>query len=130
MSPLRLIGIALLLAAGASPNAEAAGPAPVIGCPSLVNLRLLMRQTKADTTVAAAILGDDKADHLGCAVLARDAITALQERLSLNGSDYDCLSLRSTSVCHWVVAGAVNLSQPPTKARAGEKSRAAEKPRR
>jgi hypothetical protein len=128
MSSLHVLGLVALLGSGAALAAEAAPAAtPVIGCPSLVNLRMLLRQTKADTSAAAAFLGNDQTDHLGCVVLAREAVTALQEHLTLNGNAYDCLSLRNTSVCHWVVAGAVNLSQSP-KGRTGDKARSADKP--
>lgn len=131
MFRLHLIGAVAFLAAGLPRVAEAAPAVPaVIGCPSLVNLRLLMRQTKEDVAAAAAILANDQADHLGCSILSRDAVTALQEHLSLNGNDYDCLSLRSTSVCHWVKAGAIDLNQPAAKTRPGEKPRAPEKARR
>ncbi|NEU13747.1 hypothetical protein G3T14_16635 [Methylobacterium sp. BTF04] len=97
--------------------ARAAGPA--IGCASLANLRLLMKQSGGDATAAAAVLGNDKADHLGCVVLARDAVTALAEHVALNGRAYDCVTLRTTSVCHWTVAGTVAPAEP---ARAGRKS--------
>ncbi|MCJ2035316.1 hypothetical protein [Methylobacterium sp. J-068] len=135
MSPLRLLGLCLVLGFGAPVPATAA-PGPIIGCPSLVNLRMLMRQTKADAGGAAAILGNDQADHLGCVVLAREAVTALQEHLTLSGNAYDCLTLRNTGICHWVVAGTVDLAEPPAKPRpgpkagSGDKSGAPEKARR
>jgi hypothetical protein len=127
MSPLRLLTFAALLGAGVVPAVAAPSQPPVIGCASLVNLRLLMRQTKTDAVAAAALLGNDQADHLGCVVLARDAVTALREHLTLNGNVYDCLSLKTTTVCHWVVAGSVNLGEVPPKAKPGDKARTTEK---
>lgn len=127
MSSLRLLGLVPLLAACLPAMVSAApAPNPIVGCPSLVNLRMLLRQTKSDMPAAAALLASDGTDHLGCTVLAREAVTALQEHLTLNGNAYDCVTLRNTSVCHWVVAGAVNLSEALPKAR-GDKSRPTEK---
>ncbi len=127
MSSLRLLGLVPFLTACLPAMVSAAPtPNPIIGCPSLANLRMLLRQTKSDMPAAAALLGSSGTDHLGCTVLAREAVTALQEHLTLNGNAYDCLTLRSTSVCHWVVAGAVNLSEAPPKVR-GDKSRPTEK---
>lgn len=127
MSPLPLLCAVLLLSSNAPVPAQAA-PNSVIGCPSLANLRILMRRANADATAAAAIVTNDQADHLGCVVLARDSVLALQEHLSLNGKAYDCVSLKNTGICHWVLAGAISLGEPAAKARSGDKPRQTEKP--
>lgn len=85
-----------------------AGP-PVIGCPSLANYRMLMH---GGAQAAAALLADPKADHLGCSVLPRGDVTGIADRVSLGGQSYDCASLRSTTTCHWVEAGAVDRPGP------------------
>lgn len=128
MSSLRRLGLIPLVAL-ALPGAALAAPAPkpIIGCPSLVNLRMLLRDTKSDVTAAAKVLGNDGTDHLGCAILERESVAALQEHLTLNGNAYDCLTLKGTSVCHWVLAGSVTFGDLLPKAR-GDKARAGEKP--
>lgn len=110
-----------------APAAPAPAPVPAIGCASLANLRLLLRESKDVVATAVARLTDDKADHLGCQVVARDAVAGIAEHLTLNGSAYDCLTLRTTSVCHWVVAGTVKPTEAVAKPRAGEKSKASDK---
>lgn len=86
--------------------------APAIGCPSLANLRILLRRSSGDTAAAAASLADEKADHLGCLVLGRDKVTAIVDRAAFDGSAYDCVSLQGTSVCHWTLAGTVTPAAP------------------
>ena len=92
-------------------------PPPVIGCASLANLRILLRQTGSDSAKAAAHLSDDKADHLGCAILGRDTVVALADHAALNGSAYDCVTVRGTSVCQWTVAGSVAPAEPSRQGR-------------
>ena len=107
--------------------APAPDPTPVVGCPSLANLRLLLRQTRGDAGLAAARLGDERADHLGCSVIGRDKVSALADHVGLDGRSYDCVGLQGTQVCHWTLAGAVTpvkpAPEPPRRA-------APEKPRR
>ncbi|SFG48110.1 hypothetical protein SAMN05192565_10445 [Methylobacterium gossipiicola] len=104
--------LATLLGGAALPAHAAPATPAVIGCPSLANLRILLRESKADPAKAAARLSDSKAEHLGCAVLGKDAVTALVDHAALNGSAYDCVAVRSTSVCQWTVAGAVTPRAP------------------
>lgn len=133
IDPMRFLLLVLALGAvvpfGASAApAAAVAPPPAIGCPSLANLRLLLRQAKNDAGAAAAMLADDKADHLGCAVVARETVSRIAEHLSLNGNAYDCLTLRTTAICQWVVAGTVApAGATPGKSRSGDKGRAPEK---
>lgn len=116
-------------AATAAPAAAAPTPSPVpaIGCASLANLRLLLRDSKDVVATVVARLNDDKADHLGCQIVPRDAVAGIAEHLTLNGSAYDCLTLRSTSVCQWVVAGTVKPAGATAKPRTGEKTKASDK---
>lgn len=116
-------------AATVAPAAAAPAPAPVpaIGCASLANLRLLLRESKDVVATVVARLNDDKADHLGCQIVPRDAVAGIAEHLTLNGSAYDCLTLRSTSVCQWVVAGTVKPAGATAKPRTGEKTKASDK---
>jgi hypothetical protein len=86
--------------------------APAIGCPSLANLRILLRRSSEDPAAAAASLADEKADHLGCMVLGKDKVTAIVDRAAFDGSAYDCASLQGTSVCHWTLAGTVTPAAP------------------
>ncbi|KQP31723.1 hypothetical protein ASF49_09790 [Methylobacterium sp. Leaf104] len=131
MPPLRPVLLALALAAplAAAPLPAEAAPAvaPAIGCPSLANLRLLLRESKDDAAAAAGLLADDKADHLGCATIPRDAVAGIAEHLTLNGNAYDCLTLRTTSVCHWVVAGTAKPVEAGPRPRGGDKARASDK---
>jgi hypothetical protein len=106
------------LLGGAAPPALSAPATPaVIGCASLANLRLLLRQTGADPAKVAALLADGKADHLGCSMLGRESVTAVVDHAALNGSAYDCVAVRTTSVCQWTVAGSVAPAEPPRAAR-------------
>lgn len=127
---LSSIAVALTLVA-VPPSVVVAGPAaapvatPVVGCPSLANLRILLRQVANDRAAAAAVLSDDKADHLGCSVLGRDSVTALADHAALNGNAYDCVTVRTTSVCQWTIAGSV---VPVEQARPGRRATDAGKP--
>ncbi|KQQ40890.1 hypothetical protein ASF58_07990 [Methylobacterium sp. Leaf125] len=116
-------------AATVAPASAAPAPAPVpaIGCASLANLRLLLRESKDVVATVVVRLNDDKADHLGCQIIPRDAVAGIAEHLTLNGSAYDCLTLRSTSVCQWVVAGTVKPAGATAKPRTGEKTKASDK---
>ncbi|MCJ2082194.1 hypothetical protein [Methylobacterium sp. J-090] len=112
-----LLSGSVALAAPATVSAPA--PPAVIGCASLANLRILLRQTGNDPAKAAALLSDDKADHLGCSILGREAVTAIADHAALNGSVYDCVAVRTTSVCQWTVAGSVT---PVEQARPGRRA--------
>lgn len=113
-------------AQGAGPRASdpKAPPKPaaetVIGCTSLANLRSLLRDTGEDRAAALALIRDPKSD-LGCSPLDRATVTEIADHVALNGRAYDCLTLKGTAVCHWVVAGAVvppprPAGKPPGKA--------------
>ena len=83
---------------------DRSAPPSVIGCPSLANYRLLMRH---GGPAAAALLADPKADHLGCAALARGRVTGIADRVALGGQSYDCASVQGTTSCQWMEAGTV-----------------------
>jgi hypothetical protein len=83
--------------------------ATVISCPSLANYRMLMH---GGAPAAAAQLADPKADHLGCTALSRAEITGIVDRASLGGQSYDCASVRGTTACHWMEAGASGRPAP------------------
>ncbi len=85
--------------------------APVIGCASLANYRLLLRQT-GDAAGAAALIADPKADHLGCGAIAPEGVTGISDHVALDGQAYECLGLQSTAVCQWVTAGALSPAAP------------------
>ncbi|WP_132256497.1 hypothetical protein [Methylobacterium segetis] len=117
----------------ASPAARKAAPAPpsnaaapFVGCPSLANLRLLLRSNRGELPAVAAILADERADHLGCALVGRDRVQALADHVELGGTAYDCLSLQGTGICHWTLAGLVT----PAAGAAPRAKPAAERPRR
>ncbi|GJE18897.1 hypothetical protein [Methylobacterium marchantiae] len=107
------------------PPATAMASAPAIGCPSLANLRLLLRQSEGDAKKAAATLADPKADHLGCSLLGRDTVNAITDHAALNGNDYDCVGVTGTSICSWTIAGTVVPADP---ARAPKKTPPAKTP--
>ncbi|MBE7203905.1 MAG: hypothetical protein INR70_39765 [Parafilimonas terrae] len=83
-------------------SADRRGGPPVIGCPSLANYRMLMRD---GVQAAAAQLADPKADHLGCSTLSRSEITGIADHVSLGDHSYDCAGIRGTTACHWIEAG-------------------------
>lgn len=110
---------ALAQGAPAKGASEKGASEPVIGCTSLANLRSLLRDTKGDAGAALATIRDPKSD-LGCSTVERAAVTEITDHVSLGGRAYDCLALKGTAVCHWVVAGAVAPSEPkapPAKSR-------------
>ncbi|UMY16409.1 hypothetical protein MMB17_17090 [Methylobacterium organophilum] len=144
----RPVGLALLLACGLAPapmraqalSQEAAPPArsrpdsarpPALGCTSLANLRMLLRDTKGDPSAALAKAQDPRSD-LGCGPVDPGTVTELAEHLVLDGQAYDCLSLRDHGMCHWTLAGAlVPVQAAPRKTRGPEKPPSGvEKPRR
>lgn len=92
-----------------------AAEAPVIGCQSLANLRLLLRRANDDPAAAAGVLVKERAEYLGCAVIGRDKVTAITDHVALNGRAYDCVGTAITSVCHWAVAGSVTPAEPARK---------------
>lgn len=94
------------------PSATALPSAPAIGCPSLANLRLLLRQSEGDLKKAAATLANPKADHLSCNLLARDTVNAITDHAALNGNEYDCVGVIGTSICSWTIAGTVVPADP------------------
>ncbi len=109
----------------AEPGSDAtrAPGGPVIGCTSLANLRSLLRQSEGNPVAQLAILADPRAD-LGCAPVEPASVTAITDHVNLNGSAYDCLGLKQTAICHWVVAGtltpavrAAPPAEPPPPAR-------------
>ena len=102
-----------------APPASASASAPAIGCPSLANLRLLLRQSGGDAKIAAATLADPKADHLSCNLLGRDTVNAITDHAALNGNEYDCVGVTGTSICSWTIAGTVVPADP---ARAAKKA--------
>ncbi len=110
--------------AGPGPAEPPAGkPAPVIGCASLANYRLLMRQA-GDAAGAAALLADPKADHLGCGPISPAAVTGISDHVALDGQAYECLGLQSTGVCQWVTAGSLTAaSRSGTSVRPDPKNR-------
>ncbi|MGU3540865.1 hypothetical protein [Methylobacterium sp. A54F] len=104
-------------ATGQKPAARPApaGEAPAIGCPSLANLRFVLRAAQGDRAAVTARLADPKADHLGCAAIPRERAVALGEHITLGGDAYDCVEIQGTSACHWVVAGTLVPPAPPER---------------
>lgn len=94
------------------PATNAAPPSPALGCASLSNLRILLREAKEDVAAAIKAAADPKSD-LGCSPVDRQAVTGIADHVALNGRAYECLSLQNTGICHWTIAGAV---QPPKPA--------------
>lgn len=118
------LGVYLVLLAASPASAAPNRAVPVVACPSLANLRLLIQRSG---DAAAAVLADAKADHLGCILLERDLVLSVPDRVALGGRAYECLAIHGTSVCHWTIAGSVTpaVQRPSPKAAAP-----AEKPRR
>lgn len=123
--------LALLIVSASQAQAQAQAPrpnsgAPVIACASLANLRSVLRNAKDDPVAAIPLINDPAAD-LGCSLLDKAAVTAITDRVTLNGRSYDCVGLQSTGICHWTVAGAV---KPPDPAAAKPAEAAPPKARR
>ncbi len=124
------LALSCLAAPGrAEPSSDAtrALGGPVIGCTSLANLRSLLRQSEGNPVAQLAILADPRAD-LGCAPVDPATVTAITDHVNLNGSAYDCLGLKQTAICHWVVAGSLAPAAPATPP--AEPAPAARKPKR
>ncbi|MCJ2121247.1 hypothetical protein [Methylobacterium sp. J-077] len=90
------------------------GAGQVIGCPSLANYRMLLHDGAA---AAASVLADPKADHLGCTLVTRSDITGLVDRVTLGDRSYECAALPTTTVCHWMEAGAAARPAPAAAAK-------------
>jgi hypothetical protein len=103
--------LAVLAATSAAAQGAPGKGEPVIGCTSLANLRSLLRDTKGDTAAALATIRDPKSD-LGCSTVERASVTEITDHAALGGRAYDCLALKGTAVCHWVVAGTVTPAEP------------------
>lgn len=106
-----VLGAVSSAAAESSTGKVAPGPT-VITCASLANLRAVLRSAKDDANAAIPIVSDPKSD-LGCSVLDRSAVTGIADHVSLNGASYDCVSLKSTRICHWIVAGSIVVPEAP-----------------
>ena len=130
--PLKSVCVAIMLVAQANPafaqsgkgpgaqdTRSASGSRPVIGCPSLANLRMVLKTTGDDVIAAIPIITDPRSD-LGCSVLDPASVTGIADHLSLNEKAYECLISRGTSICHWTVAGSVlpakKAPSPPSEA--------------
>jgi hypothetical protein len=118
-----VLPILLCLTGPALAEPAARKPAPVIGCASLANYRLLMRRT-GDAAGVAALIADPKADHLGCGAISPESVTGISDHVALDGQAYECLGLQGTAVCQWVPAGSLAVAaksgpteKSPTKSR-------------
>lgn len=98
---------------------RAKSAAPVIACASLANLRAVLRKAKDDPAAAVPIVTDPRSD-LGCQVLDRGIVAGIADHVALNGRAYDCLTLQSTSICHWTIAGSVAPPAPKPAPEAAE----------
>ena len=96
------------------PSTNAAAPPPALGCTALANLRILLRDAKDDVAAAIAAATDPKSD-LGCGIIDRSAVTGIADHVALNGRAYDCVSLQTTTLCHWTLAGSVTPAKPPAE---------------
>ncbi len=108
---LPLLAVLAMTCAAAQGAPAKAASEPVIGCTSLANLRSLLRDTKGDTAAALATIRDPKSD-LGCSTVERASVTEITDHAALGGRAYDCLALKGTAVCHWVVAGSMAPPEP------------------
>ncbi|WP_311274384.1 hypothetical protein [Methylobacterium sp. WCS2018Hpa-22] len=91
-------GIALLLimtgvsmAGTTLAGAGSMSPSEVVACDTLVNLRVLMGQARAD-------LGD----HPVCRRIARDRVGAPEHRAMIGGAPFECLAVRDEPSCLWI----------------------------
>lgn len=143
--PLKRVCVAMLLAAqsttasaqsvsgkgSTSPESRSAtGAHPLIGCPSLANLRMVLKQTGGNVAAAIPIITNPRSD-LGCAVLDPASVTNVTDHVSLNDQSYECLLARGTTICFWTLAGSLPpTTKPPASRNDSTSPPSAGKPRR
>ena len=89
--------MAFVVIAAVLPNSVYAQTPNVIGCNSLVALRLLTADTRS--SIAA---GERLAAHLGCRRLSRGELGDVAQRAMIGGAPFECLSIRGSDACLWV----------------------------
>ncbi|MDR7040193.1 MULTISPECIES: hypothetical protein [Methylobacterium] len=86
------------------PGAAPAQPAPAdeaIACDSLVALRLLTAGAGGDHAAAAAAAR--LASQPACRRVPRDAIGAVERRAMIGGAPFECLAVRGSAACLWLL---------------------------
>ncbi|MCJ2131527.1 hypothetical protein [Methylobacterium sp. E-045] len=92
------IAILLIMAATKAAAADDAAPRDVVGCDTLVHLRVLMGGMKSDPAAASA----DPAADSGCRRIAHDRVGAPEHRAMIGGAPFECLTVTGEASCLWI----------------------------
>lgn len=86
--------VALMIA---SPESAQSQVPDVIGCDSLVALRLLTADARSSTYA-----GERLANHPGCRRVSRGELGDVGQRAMIGGAPFECLAIRGSDACLWV----------------------------
>lgn len=86
-----------LVAGGINASGQEATVGNVIGCESLVSLRILMAQAQPDSDPGSL------AAHPDCASIPRDRIGPVARRAIVGGAPHECMTVRDAERCVWIV---------------------------
>ncbi|WP_247634647.1 hypothetical protein [Methylobacterium sp. 37f] len=95
--PCLFASFLVLGATGVAEPARAAETTDVIGCDTLVELRVLMARGD-HAAIEAALPG-----HPGCRRIARARIGAAEHRAMVGGAPFECLAVTQASACAWIL---------------------------
>ncbi|WP_375409286.1 hypothetical protein [uncultured Methylobacterium sp.] len=87
----------LVVMAAASPMSAQAQAPDVIGCDSLVALRLLTAGARSSTDA-----GERLSAHPGCRRISRAELGDVSQRAMIGGVPFECLTIRGSDACLWV----------------------------
>ena len=91
------IMMAFVVIAAALPNSVHAQTPDVIGCDSLVALRLLTADARSSTAA-----GERLAGHPNCRRVSRGELGDVGQRAMIGGAPFECLSIRGSDACLWI----------------------------
>jgi len=90
------LGTALVAIAATLPLPVRAQEPDVIGCDSLVALRLLTASARSSTDA-----GERLSIHPGCRRVPRGELGDVGQRAMIGGAPFECLTIRGSESCLW-----------------------------
>lgn len=90
-------GMILVAIAAALPISVQAQAPDVIGCDSLVALRLFTASARTPTEASERL-----SSHPGCRRVSRGELGDVGQRAMIGGAPFECLAIRGSEACLWV----------------------------